>query len=307
MSSGTIGTGSIPRSMQLGIKKIFGDSMAMHDKKYSEMFMGDTSTGAYETYVQMEGFGLASAKAEGDDIVFDSRQQGFAPKFVNVSYAKGFTVTREAIDDNKYNLFGKGASALAESMAITKETIGNAVYNNGFDSNFVMPGGDGSPLFSLTHSNGPSGGTYSNRLTVDADFSEASLENMLIQIRKITNARGLPAALQAVRLIVAPDEEFNAIRVLDSAGQSGTANNDINAVKKNGSIRDGVLVSPYLTDPDAWFILTNAKEGLTYYSRTPVEFDQDKSFTSSNTRFKAYERYCFGWGDARGCFGSQGA
>ena len=307
MASGTISTGSAPRLLQSGVKKIFGDGLKEHPIKYSKMFDGENSSKQFEVDVQLEGFGLASQKQEGDDITFDSRQQGFTPKYPNLAYAKGFVVTREAIDDELYGQFRKGARSLAKSMMITKEVIGAAVYNNGFDSNFTMTDGDGVELFSTAHSNGPSGGTYSNRLTVDADLSEASLENLLIQIGNVKDARGLQSALQAVRLIVPTDLNYEAIRILKSSGQSGTANNDINAIKESGAIRDGTLVNPYLTDTDAWFLLTDAEDGLKHYTRTPLEFAQDEAFTSGNMRFKAYERYSFGWSDARGCFGSQGA
>lgn len=307
MASGTISTGSAPRLLQQGVRNVFGDGLKEHSIKYAKMFNGESSNKAFEVDVQLEGFGLAVQKQEGDDITFDSRQQGFTPKYPAISYAKGFIVTREAIDDELYGQFSKGARALAKSMMITKETSGAAVYNNGFDSNFTMTDGDGSALFSTSHSNGPSGGTFSNRLTVDADLSEASLENMLIQIGRIEDARGLPAALSAVRLIVPTDEEFNAKRILGSDLQSGTANNDTNAIKDMGIIRDGFVGSPYLTDTDAWFILTDAQDGMKHFTRTALEFGQDEAFTSGNMRFKAYERYSFGWTDPRGCFGSQGA
>lgn len=307
MPSGTISTGSLPRLLQEGVANVFGNSLREHQKKFDKMFMESQSTKAFEVDVQLEGFGRATSKPEGDDITFDSRQQGFTPKYVHTTFAKGYIVTEEALEDELYGQLNDGARALARSMMITKEIEAAAVYNNGFDTSVTMTDGDGLPLFSTAHVNGPSGGTYSNRLTVDADLSEASLEDLLIQIGEIEDARGLPAALQAIRLITAPAEAFNAQRILGSVLQNDTGNNATNAVRDMNAVRDGFISNPFLTDADAWFLLTDAPHGMKCYTRRAVRFGQDNAFTSGNARFKADERYSFGWSDARGAFGSAGA
>lgn len=303
----TISTGSVPRLLQEGAGKIFGNELKEHPTKFDKMFNLSNSTKAFEVNVQLEGFNRASSKTEGDDITFDSRRQGFVPKYVHTTFAKGYIVTEEALEDELYNQLSDGARALARVMRITKEIESAAIYNNGFDSNFTMIDGDGSELYSTTHSNGPSGGTYSNRLTVDADMSEASIEDMMIQIATMTDARGLPANLEAVRLIHAPANIYNAQRILKSVLQNDTANNATNALKDMNSFPGGNLSNPFLTDADAWFILTNAPNGMRHYSRRAVRFGQDNAFTSGNARFKADERYSNGWDDARGSFGSSGA
>jgi len=220
MASGTISTGSLPRLLQDGVNAVFGNALKEHTKKWDKMFSMNQSTKNFEVDVQLEGFNRASSKPEGDDITFDSRQQGFTPKYQHTTFAKGYIVTEEALEDELYGQLNDGARALARVMNITKEIEGAAVYNNGFDGTVLMTDGDGQSLFSTAHSNGPSGGTFSNRLTVDADLSEAALEDLLIQIQTITDARGLPAALQAVRLLVAPANSFEAQRILGSVLQN---------------------------------------------------------------------------------------
>ena len=305
--AGVIGTGSVSRLLQDGVGKVFGNELQEHPTKFDKMFSMGTSTKAFVVNVQMEGWNRASSKGEGDDITFDSRRQGFTPKYIHTEFAKGFIVTEIALEDEQYGQLSDGAKSLARVMRITKELEGAAVYNNGFDSNFTMVDGDGDELFSTSHSNGPSGGTYSNKLTIDADLSEASLEALLGQIGTLTDARGLPANLMAKRLIVAAGTApFNAQRILGSTLRSNTANNDTNAIRDMNMIENGFMATPYLTDADAWFVTTNAPNGLKYYSRRAVRFGQDNAFTSGNARFKADERYSFGWDDARGAFGSAG-
>jgi len=307
MASGTISTGSLPRLLQEGVANVFGNSLKEHPMKWDKMFQSNTSTKAFEVDVQFEGFSRASSKPEGDDITIDSRQQGFTPKYVHTTFAKGYIATEESLEDELYGQLNDGARALARIMSVTKEIEGAAVYNNGFNTAVTMTDGDGLPLFSTSHVRGPSGGTYSNRLAVDADLSEASLEDMLIIVQTVVDARGLPAALQALRLLHAPANSFNAQRILGSVLQNDTGNNATNAVRDMNSVRDGALSNPFLTDADAWMLTTDAPQGVKHYSRRQVRFGQDNAFTSGNARFKADERYSFGWTDARGAFGSQGA
>jgi hypothetical protein len=302
-----IGTGSLPRLLQDGVAEIFGDSLKQHDTKWDKMFRTLTSTKNFEVDVQLEGFTRSATRNEGDDITFDSRRQGFTPKYQHSTLGKGYIVTEDALDDELYGQLDEGAQALARAMSIGKELDGANVFNNGFDSTIVMIDGDGDELFNTAHSRGPSGGTYSNRLAVDVDLTEASLEDMLAIVQTMVDARGLPAALQAQRLIVAAGTNtFNAQRILGSVLQNDTGNNATNAVRDMNSVRDGWMSNPYLTDADAWFLTTDAPKGLKYYTRRAVRFGQDNAFASGNARFKSDERYVFGWTDARGAIGSQG-
>ena len=308
MATGTITTGSFPRLLQDGVGKIFGNSLKEHKAKYSMIFDVMDSKKAFEIHVQVEGFNRASRKDEGDDITFDSRQQGFTPKYVHSTFAKGYFVTQEAMEDELYGQFSMGARAMARCMNITRELEAHSILNNGFDPNFTMLDGDGEPLFSREHPNGPSGGTYSNMLPISANLSEASLEDALSLIMQIRDTRRLPASLMARKLVVASgNNAFNAQRILGSVLQNDTANNATNAIRDMGSISDGWMHSPYLTDQDAWFLCTDAPAGLQFFQRVPISFDRDEAFTSGNMRFKTRQRFSAGWDDARGCVGSQGS
>ena len=305
MSQNTvISTGSVPRLLQLGVKRVFGDSLQEFDTKYNKIFNVMTSSKAYELDVQLEGFGLANEKDQGDDITFDSRMQGFAPKYVHATWAKGYIVTEEALADELYGQLDKGARALARAMNITREFEAHSVLNDGWDTNYTMIDGDGKPLFSTTHPNGPSGGTYSNRLTVEAYLSESSLEDLLALIGRAEDARGLPAMITAQRLVIADSvNKFNAQRIMGSVLQNDTANNATNAIRDMNLIKQGYLTTPYLTQDQAWFVTTNAPEGLTFFQRADITFGPDNAFTSGNARFKASMRQSQGWSDARGAYG----
>ena len=306
--AGTIARGNIPRLLQEGVKKVFGQAYDEHPMEWDKIFDTDTSRKAFELDVQFEGFTLAEVKDEGGDISFDTQRQGFTPTYPHVTYGKGFVVTREAMDDQLYELFSRRARALAFSMTQTKEVVGANVLNNGFNPAFTMGGGDGVELFSTVHPNGPTDtGTFSNELAVPADLSEASLEDLLIQIGQATDPRGLRIALIGTRLIVPIQLIFEAQRILGSVLQNDTANNATNAMKDLNMLPDGYTVNHYLTDQDAWFIKTNSPDGMKYYTRQEVEFGEDNAFTSGNMRFKADERYSFGWTDPRGIFASAGA
>jgi hypothetical protein len=306
--TGVIGTGSIPRLLQDGVNEVFGNSLKEHDSKYDKIFTVGSSGKNFEVDVQLEGFSRSDTKTEGNDITFDSRRQGFTPKYQHTTLAKGFIVTEEALEDELYGQLNDGAKALARAMRIGRELDGANILNNGFDSTFTMIDGDGTELFSTSHNKGPSGGTYSNKLTIDADLSEASLEDLLSLVQTVEDSRGLPAALQAQRLVVAAGtNSFNAQRILGSVLQNDTGNNATNAVRDMNAVRDGWMSSPYLSDSDAWFLTTDAPNGLKYFDRRAIRFGQDNAFTSGNARFKADCRYSFGWSDARGAFGSEGS
>ena len=305
--AGVITTGNISRLLQEGVKNVFGQAYESHDMQWDKLFDTETSNKAFEQDQQFEGFGLAPVKQEGAGVAYDSQQEGFSPKFQNLTYAKGFIVTKEAMDDNLYGLFTKRARALAFSMQQTKENVGANIYNRGFNSAFLMTGGDGVELFSTAHINGPSDPTtFSNELATPAALSEASLEELLIQINEATDPRGLRIALRGERLIVPPKLGFEAERILKSVLQNDTANNAINAVRSTGMLPQGHMVNNYLTSDTAWFIKTNAPDGVKYFTRQEVDFDQDMDFGTSNARFKADERYSFGWSDPRGAYGSAG-
>lgn len=305
--SGVITTGNISRLLQEGVKNVFGQAYESHSRQWDMLFNTEQSKKAFEQDQQFEAFGLAPVKNEGAGVAYDSQQEGFSPKFQNLTYAKGFIVTKEAMADNLYNLFTRRARALAFSMQQTKENVGANVYNRGFNSAFLMQGGDGVELFSTAHINGPSDSTtFSNELATPAALSEASLEDLLIQINEATDPRGLRIALRGERLIVPPKLGFEAERILNSVLQNDTGNNAINAVRSTGMLPSGHMVNNYLTSNTAWFIKTNAPDGMKAISRQEVDFDQDMDFGTSNARFKADERYSFGWSDPRGAYGSAG-
>ena len=305
--SGVITTGNVSRLLQEGVNKVFGQAYEAHETQRTMLFDTETSQKAFELDQQFEGFGLAPVKQEGAGISYDSQQEGFTPKYPNLTYGKGFIVTREAMEDNLYNLFSQKARALAFSMRQTKENVAANVYNRGFNSSFLMTGGDGVELFSTAHINGPSDSTtFSNELATPAALSEASLEDLLIQINEATDPRGLRIAIRGERLIVPPKLGFDAERIMNSVLQNDTGNNAINAVRSTGMLPAGHMVNNYLTSDTAWFIKTNSPDGMKYFTRQEVRFEQDNDFGTSNARFKADERYSVGWSDPRGAFGSAG-
>jgi len=305
--AGVIATGNISRLLQEGVKNVFGQAYEEHAVQYLMMFDTEESDKAFELDQQFEGFGLAPVKQEGAGVAYDAQQEGFTPKYPNLTYAKGFIVTREAMEDNLYNLFVRRARALAFSMRQTKENVGTNIYNRGFNSAFLMDGGDGVELFSTAHINGPSDSTtFSNELATPAALSETSLEDVLIQINEATDPRGLRIAIRGERLIVPPKLGFEAERIMNSVLQNDTGNNAVNAIRSTGMLPAGHMVNNYLTSDTAWFIKTNAPDGIKYFTRQEVRFEQDNDFGTSNARFKADERYAFGWTDPRGAFASAG-
>jgi hypothetical protein len=298
----TINTGSHPASLWPGVKSFFGK---IYDEKpliAGMVFDEVSSDKSEEKYVEETGFGLASVKSEGGPIAYDTDQQGYTQTLTNVTYSLGGKVTMEAIMDNKYEPVAmRKAKKLARSMRQTKENVFANILNNGFTS---ATGGDGKELLATDH---PTlDGTQSNELSVAADMSEASIEDMLTQIRGAKDSRGLRIQLKGRKLIVPPELEFEATRILSSTNQSGTANNDINALREGGMLPDGVVVWDYLTDEDAWFIKTDADDGLIMQNRMDVKFEQDNDFDTKNACMSAIARYVGGWGDWRAVFGSPG-
>lgn len=305
--TGIITTGSLPRLLIKGVKNVFDTTHKSWTPFYDKIYEMDSSDKAYEVAVQVQTFGLAKRKGEADDIVMDSIRQAYAPKYVHSAFGLGFTVTREAKDDNQYGYFKTGAKMLARSFSETKEVVAHVLLNTAFSSTSAMTGGDGVAMVSTAHLN-PNGTTYSNRMAVDADVSEASIEDLVKQIMRSTDDRGKAHMLKAVKLIAHTDQQFELERILMSTNRVGTANNDINAVKNMRSIANGYLCTPYLsTNKRAWFLKTDFDNGLKGYNRTPLEFDEDKAFLNKNTRFSGYERYSFGYDSPLGIFGSNGA
>lgn len=305
MSGGTITTASIVRLLWPGLRKVFGQSYTAHAQEWSQIFDEHQSEKNYELDQQFEGFGLAPEKPQGQGIVYDSQQQGYTPRYDHIVYGKGFEVTKEAFTDQLYDLFTRRARALGFSISQTMEVVGANILNNGFDSNFLMPGGDGVELFSAVHPNGPSGGTFSN-ITTAADFQETALETQLIAIGNATDTRGLKINLRPTKTILPTSLTYEACRIFKSVLQNDTANNAVNAINDMNAVPGGYMISHFLTDDDAWFTKTDADYGLTHFERWPVEFEEDNVFNTSSARFKATYRDSFGWTDPRGCWGNAG-
>lgn len=304
MSAPIITTGQIAKLLWPGLNARWGTSYTEHPKEYTDLVDVYSSDMAYEEDQEMTGFGLAPVKTQGASVVYDTQGQGITTRYTHIAYALGFIITHEALKDNQYEKIGmQRTGSLAFSMRQTKENVVANLYNRGFNPAYV--GGDGVSLISTAH---PTlAGNQSNRLAVDADLSESSLEDLVVQIGQTTNARGMKIAIQPKSLVVPVGLQFEAARILRSAGQNDTANNAINALRAMGVFPDGVKVNHYLTDPDAFFIRTNAPEGLKLFQREEADFAQDGDFDTSNLKYKAYERYSTGWSDWRALFGSPGA
>lgn len=288
-----------------GLNALFGLEYARYGEEHKEIFETETSERSFEEETKLSGFSAAPVKNEGSAIAYDNAQEVFTARYNHETIALGFSLTEEAIEDNLYDsLSSRYTKALARAMAYTKQTKAAAVLNNGFDTDFV--GGDGQPLFSASH---PlvSGGTNSNIPSTPADLNETSLEAAVIQIAGWTDERGLLIAAKPKKLIIPPSLMFVATRLLETELRVSTADNDINALKSNGSIPEGYAVNHFLTDPDAWFLTTDVPNGLKHFVRTPMSTSMDGDFDTGNVRYKARERYSFGWSDPLGMYGSEGA
>ena len=288
-----------------GLNALFGLEYSRYGEEHKEIFETETSERSFEEETKLSGFSAAPVKNEGSAITYDNAQEVFTARYNHETIALGFSLTEEAIEDNLYDsLSARYTKALARAMSYTKQTKAAAVLNNGFDSDFA--GGDGQPLFSSSH---PlvSGGTNANQPAVAADLNETSLEAAVIQIAGWTDERGLLIAAKPRKLVIPSDLMFVATRLLETELRTGTADNDINAIKSNGAIPEGYTVNHFLTDTDAWFLTTDVPNGLKHFVRTPMATGMDGDFDTGNVRYKARERYSFGWSDPLGMFGSQGA
>jgi phage major head subunit gpT-like protein len=299
-----ITTGSHPKALWPGVKKFFGDTYAEKEMVCTRVFPEYSSDKKYEEYVEETGFGLAPVKTESASISYDTDAQGYISRLTNVTYGLGAKVSQEAIEDNQYfSVARKKSAKLARSMRQTKENVFANILNRGFNSSFT--GGDGKELLAADH---PTlDGTQSNELAVSADLSEASLEDLLTLVRGMKDSRGLRIQAKGMMLIVPPELEFVATRIVKSTLQSGTANNDTNAMRELGMLPEGIVVWDYLTDADAFFIKTDVPEGLIRQERRALSLEQDNDFDTSNACMKATERYTAGWADWRGIVGSPGA
>jgi hypothetical protein len=287
-----------------GLNALFGLEYARYGEEHKEIYETETSERSFEEETKLSGFSAAPVKNEGSPIAYDNAQEAFTARYTHVTIAQGFSLTEEAIEDNLYDsLSGRYTKALARSMAYTKQVRAAAVLNTGFTA---ATGGDGQPLFSASH---PlvSGGTNSNIPTTPADLNETSLEAAVIQISLWTDERGLLIASKPRKLIVPPALQFVATRLLETELRVGTNDNDINAIKNNGSIPEGYTINHYLTDTNAWFLCTDVPNGMKHFVRTPLQNSMDGDFDTGNVRYKARERYSFGFSDPLGMFGSAGA
>jgi hypothetical protein len=288
-----------------GLNALFGMEYARYGEEHKEIFETETSERSFEEETKLSGFSAAPVKNEGSAIAYDNGQEAWTARYNHETIALGFSLTEEAIEDNLYDsLSARYTKALARAMAYTKQTKAASILNNGFDSDYT--GGDGVELFSTAH---PlvSGGVNSNEPATPADLSETSLEAAVIQIAAWTDERGLLIAAKPRKLVVAPSNMFVATRILETELRVSTADNDINALKSNGSIPEGYCVNHFLTDPDAWFLTTDVPNGLKHFVRTPLAQSMDGDFDTGNVRYKSRERYSFGWSDPLGVFGSPGA
>lgn len=303
--AGVINTGTHPKLLWPGIHAIWGQVYDSHPVEYSDLYEMDTSTKAYEQDVQVTGFGLAPIKGQGQGISYDSEQQGWVTTYAHIAYALGYIVTYEELQDNQYKEVSmRRAKANAFSINQTTENVAALIYNDGFTGTYFTTA-DGQPLISAAHVNA-SGGTFSNALTPGADLSEASLEDINIQIMNATNDRGLKIAVMPKSLHIAPQEFYNANRILKSVLQNDTANNAINVLKATNAFPEGIKVNHYFTNPSAWFVRTNIPNGMTFFWRNKPEFDQDNDFDTKNAKAATYMRFSVGCTDPRGVFGSNG-
>ena len=288
-----------------GLNALFGLEYARYGEEHKEIFDTETSERSFEEETKLSGFSAAPVKNEGSAIAYDNGQEVFTARYTHETIALGFSLTEEAIEDNLYDsLSARYTKALARAMSYTKQTKAAAVLNNGFSSGY--PGGDGQPLFSTAH---PlvSGATNSNTPTTQVDLNETSLEAAVIQIAGWTDERGLLIAAKPRKLVVPPNLMFVATRLLETELRVGTSDNDINAIKNNGSIPEGYTVNHFLTDTNGWFLTTDVPNGLKHFVRTPMSTGMDGDFDTGNVRYKARERYSFGWSDPLGMWGSSGS
>ena len=296
-----ISRAQLVKELEPGLNALFGLEYKQYVNEAAEIFETENSDRAFEEEVMLAGFANATVKPEGQGISYDSAQETFTARYTNETIALAFAITEEAIEDNLYDrLASRYTKALARSMANTKQVKGAAVLNNGFSSSYA--GGDGKALFATDH---PTlAGSFKNELSTAADLNETSLEQALIDIAAFTDERGLKIAARGMKLVIPSALQFTAERLMKSKGRTGTADNDINAINNMGAIPEGYVVNHYLTDTSKWFIKTDVPNGLKHFTRAPLKTSMEGDFDTGNVRYKARERYVFGFSDPRGVFGS---
>ena len=300
-----INRAQLAKELEPGLNALFGMEYNRYDNEHAEIFETETSDRAFEEEVMIAGFGNAPVKPEGEGVSFDNTNEGFTARYEHETVALAFALTEEAVEDNLYDRLGsRYTKALARSMANTKQIKAASILNNAFSSSFA--GGDGQPLVSTAHPLS-SGATGANRAATFADLNETSLEDHLIRISTQTDDRGLAIALQGQKLIVPPQLQFVADRLLNSPGRVGTSDNDLNSINNQGMLPEGYVVNHYLNDPDAYFIKTDVPDGFKHFVRSPMATSLEGDFDTGNMRYKARERYSFGFSNWRCVDASQGA
>ena len=294
----------LAKELEPGLNALFGLEYKNYENQHTEIYDIENSDRAFEEEVMLSGFANAAVKAEGSAVTFDTANEAFTSRYTHETVALAFAITEEAIEDNLYDKIStRYTKALARSMANTKQIKAANVLNNGFSSSF--PGGDGKELFATDHPT--QSGDAKNELSTSADLSETSLEQALIDIAAFTDERGLKIAARGLKLIIPSELQFTAERIMKSANRVGTADNDINALASKGMIPQGYVVNNFLTDTDAFFIKTDVPNGLKMFERAAIKTAMEGDFDTGNVRYKARERYSFGFSDWRGVFGSPGA
>ena len=302
-----ISRSQLVKELEPGLNALFGLEYNRYDNEHAEIFNTETSDRAFEEEVMLSGFGTAANKAEGAMVTFDQASEVYTSRYTHNTVALAFAITEEAIEDNLYDrLAGRYTRALARSMAQSKQITAANVLNNAFDTGGSFNGGDGKALCTTDHPLA-NGGTFRNELSTAADLSETSLEQSLIDIAAFVDERGLKIALQGRKLIIPKELQFTAERIMRSPQRVGTADNDINAMANMGMIPEGYRINHFLNDTDAFFIMTDAPNGMKHFVRSPIKTAIEGDFDTGNVRFKARERYSFGFSDPRGIFGSPGA
>ena len=296
-----ISRAQLVKELEPGLNALFGLEYKSYANEHAEIFDTESSDRAFEEEVMLSGFANAAVKPEGQGVQFDDAQETFTARYTNETIALAFAITEEAIEDNLYDrLASRYTKALARSMANTKQVKAAAVLNNGFNASFA--GGDGKALFATDHTT--IAGSFKNELDTGADLNETSLEQALIDIGQMTDERGLKIAARGMKLIIPSELQFTADRLMKSEGRTGTADNDINAIRNMGMIPQGYTVNHFLTNAKKWFVKTDVPNGLKHFVRSPIKTSMEGDFDTGNVRYKARERYVFGFSDPRGIFGS---
>ena len=295
----------LAKELEPGLNALFGLEYQNYENQHTEIYEIENSDRAFEEEVMLSGFANAAVKAEGSAVTFDTANEAFTSRYTHETIALAFAITEEAIEDNLYDRIAtRYTKALARSMAQTKQIKAANVLNNGFNSSF--PGGDGKELFATDHPT-QSAGTLANELSTSADLSETSLEQAMIDIAAFKDERGFKIAARGLKLIIPSELQFTAERILRSPARVGTADNDLNALSSKGMLPQGYVVNNYLTDTDAFFIKTDIPNGMKMFNRANLKTAMEGDFDTGNVRYKARERYSFGFSDWRGMFGSPGA